>query len=420
MVILEVKSLVSSFFFNSYTIGRLVSVAARPLCLFVVNNSLPKSSAENLAIAFLATAIAMAFVAADPHRKYYTSLFINSKKNIGFSFYLYATSILWLIVFGSLLVFGITVYFNKSTLFSVLVVGYFISEKVADEFLRLRLFKRELNLWGIEAAIRGLIQIILIAIFIAYIGKSISIELIVFLLALSNFIVFGPQLSKIFPRIQKLLRFKIVYRLSYGALRLLISNRILWFIALMGTAYGYLDRVFSLVIDQSLLPVLALVVMSFSVLQMSVDFYFVSPKRRDLLEGNISLISAIRSRQFLISLFSGFLASIIIVAIVIYFSVNGIDFPVANVIAIAAIQLALAITLLPYQILYWTQNYVWIFYIEILFFSAILVVSIFGHYFQIGLTDFLIIFAGIILLRALTVLYFANKSDCLRVRQILD
>lgn len=394
----------------------MISVTARPLCLFLVNNWLLKSSAESLAIAFLATAIAMAFIAADPHRRYYASLFLNSKKNNGFSFYLYATSILWLMIFGSLLVFGVTVYFDKSIIFSGFVVCYFISEKIADEILRLRLFKRDLNLWGRESAIRGLIQLVSIIIFTIILGKAISIEFIIFLLTLSNFIVFRPRLSKKLFRIKKLFRLTIIYRLSYRALRLMVTNRTLWFIALMGSSYGYLDRIFSLVLDQSLLPMLALVVMSFSVLQMSVDFYFISPKRREILEGNISLTSAMQSKQFLLCLIIGFTISIILASFVLWFSANGIDFPGENIIAIAVIQISLAIVILPYQILYWTEHYIWIFHIEIIFCGLIFVASLFGHLLQLGLTDFLYLFAVIILFRTLAVIYFASKFEPSRIK----
>jgi hypothetical protein len=100
-----------------------------------------------------------------------------------------------------------------------------------------------------------------------------------------------------------------------------------------------------------------LVVMAFSIVQMAVDFYYVSRHRREFLQQRIALRQAFSSRAFLGSLGGGLLLASAVSAAVLQFSRNGATFPLIYVGVIAVLQTAVAITTIPQQVLYWNQDF---------------------------------------------------------------
>uniref|UniRef100_UPI0040475BB8 hypothetical protein n=1 Tax=Polynucleobacter sp. TaxID=2029855 RepID=UPI0040475BB8 len=395
----------------SYTLGRISSVAIRPLCLFIANNWFSSDAAIGLAITFLVSALSMAATSADPHRRYYTILFSKFKTTIGLSFYLYISSIILLVFMGVLFAFGFGVYFTGSIVFSVVIAIYFISEKLADEVLRLRLFERDLSRWGHSSLLKSLIQFsCLLGLFILF-GKNVYPIAIVMILALSNFLVFIPQLPMMLFQSVKRLRGKLSCWLILRALRSLISNRMLWFIALMSSVVGYLDRLAFLKLDKSVLPLFTLVVMCFSVVQMLVDFYYLSPRRRDFLEHRIHLTSAISSGHFLFPLVGGLMTGAVATTLVLFFSNNSNYFSFSYVLAIAFLQILLAISLLPIQILYWSNSVTWIFYIELFIFTSICIILFVGYLYKFSIMEYLFVISLAIMLRLFAFIYVAQQEE---------
>jgi hypothetical protein len=394
-----------------YTGGRVISIAVRPMSLFIANNEFSPDAAQGLAIAFLISTLVMAVIAADPHRRYYASLFSAECPNSSLSFYLYVTSIFMLMMIGSLITLVVAGNFTGSIFFAASVMLFFISEKLADEVLRLKLFERDFRGWGYISNLRGLIQLGGLGGLFFLFAKNPPGIAIVLTFALSNFVVFVPQLSIYFFKSLTQLQVKTIYWLIPRAIRLLISNRILWLIALMGSSVGYLDRIASLVLDKSILPIFALVVMCFSIVQMAVDFYYISPRRRDFLDHDIRLINAMKSREFLVTVTCGFVGALIATGCVLYFSNNGHSFPLVYVAAISVLQSSLAIGLLPTQILYWRLSFRKIFHVETAFWIFLGFSLLIGHYLGLTLGGFLTILSFVIIMRLFALMYYAAQAD---------
>src|SRR5262245_5640104 len=117
----------------SYTAGRVCAVATRPLCLFLANNVLAPSVAQGLAVVFLASAISLIGVAADPHRRFYSRLFDPIVATNGYPAYLFFASLAVLQVVGYLAAFAITWHFTKIIPLAVVAGAYFVTEKIVDE-----------------------------------------------------------------------------------------------------------------------------------------------------------------------------------------------------------------------------------------------------------------------------------------------
>jgi hypothetical protein len=335
-----------------YTLGRAAAVLTRPSFLFVANNFLTPNTAENLAVAFLASALALAFVAAAPHRRFYITHFDPDVIVNGLSFYVYAMSVALLIVAGSVFVLLMSMYFSGSIALACATVVYFSSEKIADELLRLRLFERNLAGWGAASLARSAVQLGGFAVLLGLMGNGVAALPAVLALALGNLVVFPRQLP-VHLRRSFSLRSKRMARLARRAIRSMVGNWILWVLALFGTGVGYLDRVVALSVDRTVLPLFTLVVMCFSIVQLAVSYYYVSQHRRDFLERGISIRGAFCSKDFLGSFIGGLAVASCMCAVVLPLSRGGDQFPLLYLIVIAALQALLAAVDVPREIAYW-------------------------------------------------------------------
>jgi hypothetical protein len=155
--------------------------------------------------------------------------------------------------------------------------------------------------------------------------------------------------------------------LARRAARSLLEHWAVWAVALLGAAIGYLDRLVMLVVDKATLPLFSLVVMCFSIVQMSVDFFYVSRFRRDFLEQRISVGAAFSATPLLASLTLGTSMAGLICALLLYFSRGGAEFPLGYVFVIALLQIVISCALVPMEILYWTRRLPRILHIELAF-----------------------------------------------------
>lgn len=355
---------------STYTVGRIFAVVTRPLCLFAANNYGSASIAQSLAVAFLATSLGMMIAAAGPHRKFYAMHFSPNPVN-GVNFYIYVTSVVILCLGGGLVAAAVTLYFTASLALALSVAVYFLAEKLGDELLRLRLFERNLPQWGHSNVIRSLLQIGGLGILLLLPRGSLPAWAPVLILAAGGFLTFVPQLPASLWRNRRHFRSAIGAWLLHRAFLSLTANWLLWVVAVLSTGVGYIDRILALALDQATLPLFSLVVMCFSVVQMSVDFYYFSPHRRDFLEQRITFGKALVSRRFLTSLCAGAGVASVLCLLVLYFSHGGSGFPMAYVLVIAALQILCALAAIPREVLFWSSMIGWILWIELAFWAMV-------------------------------------------------
>lgn len=394
---------------GTYTCGRVLGVATRPIVLFLANNYLGQSAAEGVAIVFLASAVALAGIAADPHRRFYARLFNPGSGINGVPFYVYAASVGVLMVLASVVVFVIGYRFSASLGLASAGILYYLSEKIADEVLRLRLFEQEFSRWGIAVIARSTLQLFGLAALLAALGAQAPAWLAVLVLAAGNLAVFVPQLP--LEAGHALLRSRTAAKLLVRAARSLYENRILWALALASACVAYLDRLVAMVVDKSILPVFMLVVMAFSVVQLAVDFFYVSRHRREFLDQAVSIKSAFGSRGLLGTLASGVAAAALLALAVLHYSKNGAAFPFAWVLIIAALQSCLAVVEIPRQILYWKHYLGAILRIELGFWALIAISLATARSFELSLTGLLALVLACAVARTAAFVALAARSD---------
>jgi hypothetical protein len=354
-----------------YAAGRVVALLTRPVFLFLANNYLGRDAAEGLALAFLASGIGMAAIAADPHRDFYARHFGLDGVPIRRSYFVYLASLAMLGVVGCLIVGGIAARFSDSRVLVLCAVVYFVSEKLADEVLRFRLFDRDFSGWGRSALARSALQVLALATVGVLSPVGVPAWLMVLVLSAATFMVFIPHVPIPPTMLRRLLTPRTSRRLFAQAFLSLRMNWVLWAISLFATTVGYLDRLVALALSPALLPVFTLIVMAFSSVTTAVDFFFLSLHRRELLQRTITLRDLLGNRRFQLSVAGGLLVGGVGTAMILQLAVGAADFPLWYVATIAVVQTSMALSMTPQQILYWGRQFQSILYTETCFWAVI-------------------------------------------------
>ncbi len=337
-----------------YTAGRICGVLVRPACLFAANNYFPADAARALAAAFLASSLAMVATAADPHRRYYTLHFGRNPQATGLAFYVYVSGLCWMTLLGVILTVVVAFRFTGSVAAAAVAAGFFVSERLADEFLRLRFFERDFAGWGRITVLRSTLQAAGLLI-LALAWDFTTGWAAVLVLALVNVAVFAPRVPSGVVHLPRHRRLSL-WLARRGAAALLQHWRV-WAIAALGASVGYLDRLAALLVEPSLLPLFLLDVMTFSIVPIAVDFYYVSKHRRDFLQQQLTLETALANREFAASFLISLVVAGIACVVVLFLSRNGSEFPLMYVLVVAIVQGAAALTVVPQQLLYWNREF---------------------------------------------------------------
>lgn len=350
-----------------YTFGRLLAVGSRPLLLFLTNNYLAPGTAKILATAMLASSLATVSTAADPHRRFYERRFSPDGETAGTLFHVYVGSSAILLAIGLV---GATAVVLRSVLSPAIVAAaalFFVSEKIGDEVLRMRLFESRFATWGRIVMARSVANFVALGL-VFLIGRTgAQSAALVSLLGVGNLAVYLPQLPRSLWRPLRVGHWRTGWWLLRRGAVALRGYWMLWLLALMGATIGYVDRAVALLVDANRLPVFTLVVMCFSIVALSVDFFYVSRHRREFLQGTISAKGSVTNREFLACLFGGLALALVAVAFVLRLSRGGDTFPLLYVGGIAALQCSVAIAVIPREISYWTRDYRHILQVEVAF-----------------------------------------------------
>ena len=256
----------------------------------------------------------------------------------------------------------------------------FIGEKFADEILRFCLFKRDIAMWSNLVIKRSGIQFLglTISILIDKVEYSFPLLLISFTLSWI-FSFYGPvkDITSILWKNYPVFWGEKFYRKAGSRI---MSSVFLMASSLMSSSPSYFDKIVTLLADKASLPLFLIVSMSFSLIQSFVDFFFISRIRLELLQNNISLGRMIFSRKLLYCIVMCAVGGAVIIAIEALFLENIYRFDMVILILVASINIILAVTAIPLQIVYWRDGPQGIFIAELGFFipAAVLYLSLVG------------------------------------------
>lgn len=365
-----------------YIIGRLSFLFSRPLYLLIVNHFFGNEVAALLAAAFLVSAVLLTVLAVDSHRVYYARYFGTERSNAAFGFSRHIFSQILLSLLGIALCVG---YFGLSEhhwLAAFAAALFFVTEKLADEILRFTLFERARSLWGWLMIRRLAPQFLLFGcIVLLSPDRGAAGWMFILALALGNMIAFVPRVpATAVGRLFAHGRSQFVQLRS--AIRLIMRSWQLWALSLAAAFSGYNDRLIVLFAKKDDLAIFTLLIVSMSVIQTAVEYFYLSQKRREILEGSINFSDVIKSKSFIRIVVVSMFVGLVISVLNIYLYSNAPKIPAILFLFIAITQISLAATLISREIVYWNNQINAALKVEIIYLSivttAFLVISTLG------------------------------------------
>lgn len=346
-----------------YLAGRATALVSKPVYVLAANHFFGNAVAAILASAMLVAAALTAVCAVDAHRLYYARFF---KAEPGSTAVAFSRFILSTMVVASIGAVACILYFciaERSFWLALVAAGFFLSEKVADEFLRFCLFHSERALWGALQIVRVVAQsalggVVILATsqtrFQNHVDDQAGTLLVAALFA-GNLLAFLPRIPLAAIR-RVTAPNNLAGRPMRDAISLIGRSGQLWLLSLAATFSTYLDRLIVLFSEKQDIAIFTLVVASMSVVQTTVDYFYFSQRRRDFLQGTINFQTIFASRGFRLSLGLSLIAGFILTWINVKLYRGAPEFPLATVLLVAVMQIILSINMLVREIVYWNNQ----------------------------------------------------------------
>jgi hypothetical protein len=384
-----------------YVSGRVFSLSSTPVILFVANKYLAAEVAQGLAVAFLLGPLALLAVSADPHRQFYAQRFGETRGPQHHFLGVYAGAIVLLTTLGGALMLVGALALTGSMLVALASLGYFVASQIQDESLRYRLFLEDFAGWGRIVIYQTLLQYLLFGVvFFAWPASGwAAASVAITTVSLGKVVPLVPDVHYILRHTANRWSLSHMTSLTRRSIRMLHERWLFWAIGILGAGVGYLDRLYALFVPKAVLPVFLLVVMCFSVVHMSVDFFYLSRHRVDFLRQVVSVDRALRSAAFVATFALGLGAATAMSAVALALSPHGAGFPVMYVVLIAVVQSAFSLTMIPREISYWMHPVGEIFRVELGFWVLTAIVSLVSWRLGLSLGTFLLLASAGVVVR---------------------
>lgn len=342
-----------------YIIGRGAAMASRPLMLLALNQWGGNELAASVAVVFLVTLLAMSISGFDTHRPFYRAYFSQFRvSGAGLSYRTYiASTALQIVIVSPLLLVFVGLQFGDSLL-ALLVTAYFASERLADESQRFLIFDGRRQEWGKRILIKSILQ--LAGVFVAVmLLHSAATYLVVACLLVGNLVAYGSKLSWHYLPWER--------KAWYVSLYSCLNQRLFWILSVIGTLISYFDRVLVMFFQQSDMAVYTILVSCMSVVQNAVEYFFMSFRRRIILQGHLTLKGVFLCRGFYLILGGG-TALGVVASVGTLWIYHGSQIDHIELVPIVLLtQLALAISMLMREIIYWNHRVQHLLILEIVF-----------------------------------------------------
>jgi hypothetical protein len=358
-----------------YLVGRAFALLARPTCLLLGNRLFGNGAAASVASAFLIVAVLNIVSGVDPHRSFYARRFGPAPVDATRAFARYFFAHVLLGTAGAAVCvacFGLA-YGMVGLAFAGALL--FVTDRLSDESLRFMLFQRHRGTWGRAMMTRVVCQAALLGI-VALVRPSVEpAAWIVAALGLGNLVAFGRLLPSRLIR-RSLAHPRRIRNYARSAATLITRSGALWLLSL-ATAFGtYLERLIVLASRKDDLAIFTLIVTSMSVVQIGVDYFYFSQRRREFLEGVIDARHALLSRSYFLVVGGALLCGTLLMSINLYLYKGAPAIPLLAILLVALIQVAVGSTSIVREIAYWNNQIRAILRVELFFFA--MVVGIFG------------------------------------------
>jgi hypothetical protein len=332
----------------AYISGRMAALASRPLMLVALNKWGGNDVAATVAVVFLVVMLAAAVSAFDTHRGFYQAFFGDERsRELKPSYRLYCGATTLQIALVSPLLVAFVLYRFADPALAALVAVYFASDRLADEAQRFLIFRGHRQEWGGRMMVKTVLQLGGAAAAAMLLGQHAAHAAVAVLLA-GNAVAYGTKLPwRYLPRRWDELK---------GAAATCLNQRLFWLLSMVTTFISYLDRIVVMLFQQSDMAAYTILVSSMSIVQNAVDYFFMSLRRRDILRGQLSLAGIFLNRHFYLILSAAALVGCIVSWLMLRLY-HGRQIDHLELVPIVLLsQVALSVTLVLREIVYWNHN----------------------------------------------------------------
>jgi hypothetical protein len=354
-----------------YILGRIFSVLFKPILLYYLTNNYYNNFGIEIGLCFLITPLSFIFTSFDTHRNYYHAFILRKKYLSGKFFQIYLISITFLtfiaIIFAFIFLF---IKNDHNIIFILSVLFYILTEKLIDEFIRFKLFEKDFKTWG-RINIQRICLSSLILLFCLFFDLIKNSYIIILIISICNLIVIFRYLLKLKVYIKKTIKGNINF-LLITSLKSLKFNISIWISSSLSVSIIYTDRIFAYIINQNILPSITIASTCFSLIQMGIEFFYISNYRREFLEKKMKISSVLSNTKFLLLIFSLIFVSVICYIMIYNYSSQSIRLNFEIILSIILINIFLAINSISYQILYWENKFSHLIKVDVLFWFLLL------------------------------------------------
>lgn len=332
----------------AYISGRVAAMSSRPLMLLALKHWGGNDLAATVAVVFLVTVLALYISGFDAHRPFYQCYFGHRPaRGTRLSYRTYIASTALQIFMVSPLLVGFMGFRFSDPLLALLVTGYFASERLADESQRFLIFDGQRQEWGARILAKATLQLVGVSAAAMLLHETAAHAAVACLLV-GNLAAYGSKLSW---------RHMPVRRKDWlAALQPCLNLRLFWLLSVTTTVISYIDRLVVMLFQQSDMAVYSILVSSMSIVQNAIEYFFVSFRRRDILQGQLTLQGVLLNRRFYLTLGVGALVGCMTSwgMLRLY---HGRQIDHLELIPIVLLsQLALSVTMLMREIIYWNHS----------------------------------------------------------------
>lgn len=382
---------------KAYIFSRFVSVAIKPLMLFISLAFGYQEFATIIAMVFLVSSVNMMLSSVPIYR----DLFINfdNKSILRKNYYrhIYKSQIVILFLISIIFIFPINKFFGNGIEIFICSVLIFSVDKVYDEIQRLLILKKDFYSWSIITNLKNLTLVFfllnpIININIIYIG--IFYFLINFFKQFTYInLGFKFNLKKeIYKFKSSILKNKKIYLMNYFLLFYTIGDKIV-----IGKTFKENLAEYSFLSNILSVPLLFII------------FFYVSKNRAEFVKNLINFKDVLFSKQFNYLLISTF--SLVFIIIMFYHNLNFSKFSLISIILLLLIYFIKAYSLILDEIVYWKSFYKDFLFFEFLFFILFIIFILFTSYLYLTLETFLSILLILFFVKfILKMIIFKKKS----------
>lgn len=335
-----------------YLLGRLSVIGLRPILLyFLLQVNVEQSNL--LALCFIVLTVGMFGSAFDSGRFFYTSsTSLNGVSLIAKEEYFFRLVIAG-IVLGVPLIFLTGLFYSLELTTLLLITLYFLSERAADEYLRLMLFKNNIDNWGAFNILRLLIAVPLTFIACAVPKYSATSDIILIVLAVANIIaLYYMARSSIKTILKSMLISTNFFERVYIQLVFMVSKYKLYVAVVLTGLLTYLDRYIFSVFDRESIASFLLCASCAQVLSSYYDYFYFSKNRSTFMCVSGNVLRLIFNFRSVIAIISG--AAIAISSLCLLFILNeNLSLNIVLIALLLVLQIIYSFTVVIREVLHY-------------------------------------------------------------------